>query len=228
MRVIVTPTLGLRTFGAERRRGGFVDSVERANIYAEHAQKSDAFGAATLYTGRCELAPTTPVRPRAHVKYSKRFHAAYGHHRTRIGVPCRSSRTMSLAPRSDRPRNIEFLLPITVLGRPRRSHRRALPWFSIDIPPNPNCSGPHHEHRQKLQSAFRPFVGSAKLCAVTDRSVDITYAMTLLFQHSSSHRCSRMRFGRNRPPSVLRRNSRFYAPEFRGNTHRNGRKKFGH
>ena len=51
------------TFATGRVRRGFVDSVERANIHAEHAQTSDASGAATPHIGRSELAPTTAVRP---------------------------------------------------------------------------------------------------------------------------------------------------------------------
>ena len=136
---------GFATFVAERRRGDFGDSVERANIYAEHAQTSDSSGAAAPYIGRCELPPTTAVRPRAQVKYSKRFHAAYGHHRSRARVPRPSSSTMSLALRADRPRDLEFPLTVTSLARPRRSHRRATPSFLMDSPPKPNDAGPRHE-----------------------------------------------------------------------------------
>ena len=74
------------TFVAGRRWEDFGDSVERAKICAAHAWTLDASGAATPYRGTCELAPTTAVRLRAQVKYSKRFRVAYGHHRSRPGV----------------------------------------------------------------------------------------------------------------------------------------------
>ena len=55
----------------------FVASVERANIYAEHAPTSDAFGAANPYKGRCELPSTTTVCATAQAEYSMRYRAAY-------------------------------------------------------------------------------------------------------------------------------------------------------
>ena len=100
------------TFLAGRRRGYFVDSVERANICAGHARASDASGPATPYMGRCKLAPTTAVRPHTLAKYPERFRAAYGHHRSRVGTPRRSSTTKTSAPRTGPHRDARF--PVTV------------------------------------------------------------------------------------------------------------------
>ena len=57
--------------------GDFVASVERANIYAEHAQTSAAFDAANPYKGRCELSSTITVCATAWAEYSMRYRAAY-------------------------------------------------------------------------------------------------------------------------------------------------------
>ena len=104
------------------------------------ARTSYSSRAATPHIARCELAPTTAVRLRAQVKYSKRFHAAYGHNRSRAGVPRSSSSPMSLPPRTDRPRDVEYPLTVTSLASPRRSHRRAIPSFSKHSPPTSNCA----------------------------------------------------------------------------------------
>lgn len=128
-------------FGAGRRRGDFVNSVERANIYAEHARTSDASGGATPHLGRCELGPTTAVRLRAQVKYSKRSRAAYGHPRSRSGVRPRSSRTMSLASRTGRTRDVG--IPLTVISL------RHLQPFATPLPD----SAPERD-RRPFRSAF--------------------------------------------------------------------------
>ena len=176
-----------------RRRGDFVDSVEHANIYAVHAQTSDASGAATPYIGRCELAPTTAVRPHAQVKYSKRFRAAYGHHRSRAGVPRRSSGTISLASRTDRHRDVGLPLTLTSLAHPRHSHRPAIPSFSMDRPPKPNCPGPRHERHQDVQSRCRRIVSRAKIRAVAGLRAEGVDGMNGCDHHVSCHRYARLR-----------------------------------
>ena len=100
-------------FGTGRRRRDFVDSVERAIICPEHAQTLDASGAATPYTGRCELAPTTTVAPHAQVNYSKRFRVAYGRHRSRAVAPRRPPTTTSSPSRTDLHGGRGHLLSVT-------------------------------------------------------------------------------------------------------------------
>ena len=179
-------------FVAGRRRGNFVASVERANIYAVHAQTSDASGSATPYIGRCEMDPATPMRPRAQVKYSKRFRAAYGHHRSRAGLTRRSSSTKT---------------PSTFRSAPRRCIH-----INPDLPPRSDLLRPTHAsyalHRHSAQteprgltskrrqdglSSYSRPVPRANMCAVEDWSAEVVTARNPFRQTASRHRYARPR-----------------------------------
>ena len=143
--------------------------VKRANICAVPARTSDASSAAPPCIGRCELAPTTAVRADAQAKYSKRFRAAYGHHRSRAGAPRHSSSPKSLAPRTDKPHHAGFPLTVTSLAAPNHNQHQKIPSFSTDSPPKPTCAASRHERRQEKHSGRRPLANRAKMCDVATR-----------------------------------------------------------
>ena len=62
------------------------------------------------------MPPTTVVHARTQPKYSKRFHHAYGHHRSRAGAPIRTFGTKSPEPPTDTPPDAALLLTMTSLA----------------------------------------------------------------------------------------------------------------
>ena len=168
------------TFVTETRRRDFVDSVNRANICADPPGHRMPPAAPLLNIGRCELAPTTAVRLRARVKYSKRFRTAYGDHRSRPGLPPRSPRTMSLAPRTGRTRDDGLPVTVTSLARPRCSHRQPFSSLSIASTRRPNRAAPDHERGQEVRSRLRRFVETGQTCAGHTRTSSPSRVGTLL------------------------------------------------
>ena len=157
---------GIRAYGAGTCSGGFVGSVQCANIYADNARTSDASGAVTLYVGKCELAPTTAAHTHAQVKYSRRFRAAYGHYRSRVPLPDGSSASGFPALSTAEHRHTRFPLTVTSLARPRRRHRWAIQSFTVDNPLKPNYPSPRHERRQDKQSRHRRTGRTANMCTI--------------------------------------------------------------
>ena len=83
------------TFGAGRRRGDFRDS-SRVPAHAQSRADIESSRARVPYIAGCEISPATVLRAAALANYSKCFRAAYGHNRSRAGVPRRSPTTKSL------------------------------------------------------------------------------------------------------------------------------------
>ena len=127
-------------YGAGTRRGGFIDSVERANICAVRAQTSDASGAATPYVGRCELVPTTAVLANARPKYPVHSRAAYGRRHLRASAPRCSSSTKSRAPRTDPSRDADLSLTVTSVAEPRYPDHQTTTSFPTNSPRRQSCA----------------------------------------------------------------------------------------
>ena len=100
-------------FIAGRSRGTLFRLVAGANICAVRARTLPACCATTPYLERSELYPTTAERPHAQAKYSKRFHAAYGHQRSQAGTRHHWSTTKSSGQRTDPPCDAGYSVNVT-------------------------------------------------------------------------------------------------------------------
>ena len=179
--------------GARRRRESFFNSVERANICTVHARTLAASRAATPYVGRCKLALAPAVRANAQPKYSKRFHAAYGHHCSRAGTLRRSTTPKSQPPRTNRPTQGETHLTVTSLADPNHCHHQTILSLPTDSPPTLNRACPRHEPHQDVQWRHRRFVSRPRPCAESTQTLHAPYGPGLRVGRTlrSSSLCSR-------------------------------------
>ena len=113
------------------------------------------FGGASLYMRGYELVPTTAVRSHAQAKYSKRFPAAYGHHRSGAEAPRPMSSTKSPAPRENNLHHPGFLRTVISLASLNHSHHQTIFSFSTDSLSTTTYTGPRKERRQDMQSRYR-------------------------------------------------------------------------
>ena len=113
---------------AGRRRGEFVNPP-RVPTHAQSCAEIESPRARIPYIAGCEISPATVLRGDAQAKNSKRFRAAYGHHRSRTGPLHRSSSPKSLAPGTNRPSDGGFPLTVTSLATPTHSHHQIILLF---------------------------------------------------------------------------------------------------
>ena len=172
----------------ERSRPNSVDSVEPTNMRAMHARTLDASSAATPHMGRCEFDLRTVVRTHAQAKYSRRFRAAYGHHRSRARAPHLSPGTRSPTPRTHKLQDAGYPLAVTSVANPSNSHNQAILDFPTEGPPNSNCTGPRDEHRHHEHLRHSGPDTCAKMCSVADPSAEVTEPMNPGCEHFPHHR----------------------------------------
>lgn len=111
-------------FGAGRCSGDFVDPVERANSYPDHARTSNACDGAAPYRGRRKMVPTTSA---TRVRASPILEASPRRLRPSSFASRSAPSFVQLAvagPRTDPTSDVGFPLAVSSLPRPRRRHRR--------------------------------------------------------------------------------------------------------
>ena len=116
----------------ERRRGDFSDppgmrmrAQSRAEIESSRARVPNIAG--------CEFPPPTVLRTAALQSNSKRFRAAYGHHRSRTGAPHRTSSRKSPGPHTDPPRDVGLPLTMTSLAELSNSLHQTISRYRQEV-----------------------------------------------------------------------------------------------